>query len=147
VSGRRRLVANAALLLILGGQALALALDRELWPFSPYAMFSGLREGPTVSRLWLFGVREDGTEIALRERAAFAPLRPAQLEGALRSLLARPDALRAALRDLLALHGARRRDPPLKGLRLYELRWRADPDALDPARPLARERVAEVEAP
>lgn len=146
---RRRLLANAIVLAILGGQALAIVLDRELWPFSPYPMYSELRRGPTVSRLWLYGLSVDGAEAPLKERAAFHPFRLAQLEGA----LARLDEprLREALQDLLARYEAGRRDGrhagrELSALRLYRMTWNVDPEARNRDRPLARDLLAEARA-
>ncbi|MCK6461169.1 MAG: hypothetical protein L6Q95_14905 [Planctomycetes bacterium] len=140
---RRRLLANGILVAILLGQAAAIVSGRELWPFSPYPMFSRSL-APTVERFWLCGVREDGAEIALRSTAAFHPFRLAQLEGA----LARMDApaLAEAARDMLARYEARRLagrhdGAPLRSLRIYRVVWRTA--APSGAEPLSRELLAE----
>lgn len=140
---RSRLVANAILLAILAGQAAAIVSGRELWPFSPYPMFSKPL-GDTVSRFWLHGMLADGSEVPLRQRSAFHPFRLAQLEGA----LARMDAgeLAEAARDMLARYESRRaagdhRGPRLSALRIYRVTW----DTGVPAgEPLARELLAEA---
>jgi hypothetical protein len=144
VTPRRRLLANGILLAILLGQAVAIVADRELWPFSPYPMFSTVL-GPTVARFWLSGVRADGTEIALRARSAFHPFRLAQLEGALERM--DPPELAAATRDLLARYEARREagrhdGPPLAALRIYRVVWQTD--AAAGADPIARELLSEA---
>jgi hypothetical protein len=144
VTRPRRLLANAILLAILGGQAVAVVAERELWPFSPYPMFSKPL-GPTVARFRLHGVLEDGAELPLRHRSAFHPFRAAQLEGALDRM--DRGQLAVAVRDLYARYEARRAGglhdgPPLAALRLYRLVWRtaAPPDG----EPLARELLAEA---
>jgi hypothetical protein len=144
MTGRRRLLANGILLAILLGQAAAIVAGRELWPFSPYPMFSKSL-APTVERFWLCGVREDGTEIALRKSAAFHPFRLAQLEGALGRLDFK--GLAEAAKDLLARYEARRMagrhdGPPLRSLRIYRVAYGTAAPA--GAEPVSRELLAEA---
>ncbi|MFI5403246.1 MAG: hypothetical protein ACHQ1G_09935 [Planctomycetota bacterium] len=145
---RRRLLANAVILAILCGQLLAIVLDRELWPFSPYSMYSDLRRGPAVTRLWLYGVAADGTEAPL-ELSMVHPYRFPQLETAL-SRLQGAD-VQEGLRDILARYEARRRagrhaGPTLSALRLYRMTWTADPRVANRDRPLERDLLAEAGA-
>jgi hypothetical protein len=145
VTRRRRLLATAILLAILGGQAAAILLDRELWPFSPYPMFSESMTGE-MSQLWLFGVLADGTEAPLGNREAFHPFRLAQLLGALERMSAGERA--EALRDMLARREARRLEghdvgPQLAAMRLYRMTWASDDPDAKPERELLAEARAE----
>ncbi len=149
MSRPRRLLVNLVIAAILAGQGAAIVLDRELWPFSPYPMFSTAQRGPVVSRLWLYGVLPGGREVALTDRAAFLPLRLAQIEGGLGRLA--PEGLREGLGDLLARYEARRREgghagPPIEGLRLYRMTFEIDALAASRDRPLSRELLAEAPA-
>jgi len=140
---RRRLLADLILLLILGGQATALVLDREIWPFSPYPMFSDLRRGPRITRLWLYGVLAGGEEVPLTEREALKPLRIAGVTEALSRLHGAP--LREALRDLLKRYDTRRHPgPPIEAIRLYRMTWAIDLDAANRDRPLTRALLGEA---
>ncbi len=110
-------------------------------------MFSTLRRPPTITRLWIYGVREDGAEAPLANRAAYRPLAVSQVE----KVLDRGDERRIgeALDDLLARYEARRRKgdhrgPALVGLRLYRMTWTADPTVANRDRPRSRELVAEA---
>jgi len=60
----RALVVGATIVGTLGGSLSALALDRLLWPFAHYPMFSN-RFGPTVDTAVAVGVTADGRELAL----------------------------------------------------------------------------------
>ena len=143
MSRSRRLFANLIIAAILAGSAAAIVTGLELWPFSPYPMFSAVRRGPTVTSLWLYGVLPGGEEVPLSDRAAFHPFRLAQLEAA----LARLDlpGREEGLRDILARHETRRHaGPGLAGLRLYRMTFGIDARAANRDRPLARELLAEV---
>ena len=146
MSPGRRLVANAVLLAILLGSAAAIVSGRELWPFSPYPMFSSVQEA-VVEKLWIRGVLADGTEIRIASHRAFHPLRLAQLTAGLQRLSG--DRLDAALRDVLARYGIHRRaghhgGPALAGIRIYRMTFALDADLAGRDRPLSRELVAEV---
>jgi hypothetical protein len=125
----------------------AIVGDRELWPFSSYPMFSTPRRPPTVTRLWIVGVREDGTETPLADRAAYRPLAWSHVE----RVLQRADRARIvlALDDLLARNETRRHEgdpgaPSLAALRLYRLTWTADPWAANRDHPQSRELLGEA---
>jgi hypothetical protein len=144
VTPRRRLLANAVILAILGGQAAAIVTGRELWPFSPYAMYSNLRRGPTISRLWVVGVSEGGAETPLHG-AMLHPFRFSQLEAGLGRLDG--EVRREGLSDLLRRYEVRRlagrhAGPALEALRLYRMTFDAAADG--DRRPLARDLLAEV---
>lgn len=147
MSRSRRVVANLAIAAILAGSAAAIVTGRELWPFSPYPMFSALRRGPTVRDLWLYGVLPGGDETPLSDRSAFHPFRLAQLKAALERLA--PPARREALEDMLARYEHRRiaglhAGPGLVGLRVYRMTFECDDRAANRDRPLARELLAET---
>lgn len=146
MSRSRRLVANLVLLGILVGSAVAIVTGQELWPFSPYPMFSSVRQ-PVVGKLWIRGVLGDGTEVRLTSHRAFHPLRLAQLTAGLERLSG--ERLDAALRDVLARYGAERRagyhdGPRLSGIRIYRMTFLLDADLLGRDRPLSQVLVAEA---
>lgn len=128
-----------------------IARQREHWPFSHYPMFSGVRQEPYTEQLRLYGLPAGGGEIAL-PAAYLQPFDPARLHMAFRKMMRRPDApafLQRALQDCLARYEARRLaghhdGPALRGLRLYQLRWRLEADAGNRDRPEHRRLVAEV---
>ncbi len=143
----RRLLANLLVLGIVAGSAAAIATGRELWPFSPYPMFSGVHRETTVARHWIYGVLPDGREVPLSDRRFFHPLRPAQLEAAFARL--GPAERREGLDDILSRYEARRAagrhgGPRVTGLRLYRMTFELEADAGNRDRPLARELLAEA---
>jgi len=149
MSRSRRALANLVIAAILAGSGAAIVTGRELWPFSPYPMFSALRRGPTVEDVWLYGVLPGGDETPLSDRSAFHPFRLAQLKVALERLA--PPARQEALADMLARYEQRRRSgwhagPELAGLRVYRLTFELDDRAANRERPLARELLAEARA-
>lgn len=139
MTARRRTVANGIVLALLAGQAAAVLADRELWPFSPYPMYSTLQTG-TITRLWLYRVGADGTEEPLDDRTALAPPRLAALETGLARM--DRDARHEALRDLLARCEQRHDGRAFKALRLYRMSW--DAARGDRDHPIARELLAEA---
>jgi len=143
----RRLLANLLVLGVVAGSAAAIGTGHELWPFSPYPMFSRTHRGPTVERLWVYGVLPDGREVPLSDRRAFHPLRLAQLEAALTNL--GPAGRREGLEDMLSRYEVRRGagrhgGPRFTGLRLYRMAFELEDDAGNRDRPLVRELLAEV---
>lgn len=144
---RRRVVADLVLVAILVGSGAAIVTGRELWPFSPYPMFSSVRRGPFLEQLWLEGVLADGTAVPLPGPRALHPLRLAQLVTVLERLPREdmPEALRDVLRRYDAGRRAGRHDgAPLKGLRLYRMTFAPEPDPAGRDRPRSRELLAEA---
>jgi hypothetical protein len=143
----RRVVANLVLGGILVGSAAAIVTGKELWPFSPYPMFSSVRAGPVLEKLWFQGVLADGREVPIHGHRAFHPLRLAQLTRGLERLP--KGQMEEALRDVLLRYGVERRagrhdGPPLKGLRIYRMTFAFDPDPAGRDRPRSCELVAEA---
>lgn len=136
-------VANTLALVLVAGQAAAVAVQRELWPFSPYPMYSKQLRGEWRSAIRMYGVTAGSSgqhEVPLFRRRYFYPLRlldvhshvipwvkeierapssdPAMLHARLRALLDRYEALRQR---------GRHKGPPLEAIRLYRLHWKHDP--------------------
>jgi hypothetical protein len=150
---RRRFVSGLLAVLVGGSLAHAL-LGEEHWPFCAYKMFSGVREGRSLTCLRVFGV-VDGpqpAETPLLASAYLAPFDQSRLWRALMRVRKKPDGearLARALRTVLARYEARRltgahHGPPLKALRLYELSWELDPWARNADQPDRRTLIAEV---
>ncbi|HEY7460329.1 MAG TPA: hypothetical protein VIC59_00455 [Gemmatimonadota bacterium] len=148
---RRILVVHLLLVAIVGGQLWSTLADRERWPFSPYAMYSTLERERTLTWLRLYGVpeREPASEIPLLSDDQLAPFDQARLPAALGHMAGRRGDLREALRDCLERYETLRRSgrhdgPPLRGVRLYRVRWTLDPEARNVDRPDRRTLVLEV---
>jgi hypothetical protein len=148
---RRVRVINTFLGTLIAGSVYCIAADNELWPFSNYPMYSGLRTSSDLTLLRLFGVTPDGRERRLTIGSEIPPFDRVRLRTALRRLMSNADeaTLDAALRDCWkhyeAARVARAHDgPPLVGMRLYELHWEVDPMARDADRPDSRKLLAEI---
>ncbi len=151
---RLRLV-NAIIAIVIGGALVAIAFNIELWPFSPYAMYAERRtRSMKVPRL--VGVTETDPSYEL-PLFAFAYLRPfdqQRLQEGLERLLRnsqRDQLLPTALADVLARYAAlrdagRHDGPALQAIRLYQLQWELDPQAITVAEPSQRELLLEVRA-
>ena len=109
------------------------------WTARPHRLFGILRDDPE-------------REIPLVE-SAYLPIDNARFYIALRSMeRAGNRALEAALRDTLERYEANRKagghqGPPLRGIRLYELRYRLDRWARNSNRPDGRRLLFEVNEP
>lgn len=151
---RRVLLVHGLLALLIGGSLFALLSQREYWPFSPYSMYSETQRERRLTRLWVFGVRQDvpGAELSLHEHRYIRPFYKSRLIPALGRLERDPRRrilLHRALEDVLDRYEERRargrlRGPPLVGIRLYRLEWELDPRARNVNRPTRRTLVAEV---
>ena len=156
-SPRRTLLVNSWILVLIGGSFVELVLDppyaREHWPFSQYQMYSELHPEPTIAAIRLFGVlaADARQEMPLVENEHIQPFDNSRLWVSLTSMHRAPNRealLGAALGDCLGryedLRRAGRHDgPPLQGVRLYRLLWRADPPVPN-AEPFSRELLYEV---
>lgn len=140
---------------VVGGHLYALAVDRELWPFSQYPMYARATDAWTVLVPRLVGVRHDGRETDLVDTQYLEPFDQARLMQALATLLQQPDGrVRAttALADCLNRYERRRRDrahdgPALRALRLYHMLWTLEPTARNVGTPERRDLVLEVTEP
>jgi hypothetical protein len=155
VTLRRCAVLNALFLALILGSAYDILQDEEHWPFSQYPMFSTVWRSPTFTWLRLVGVTEDGREFPLASNRYIAPFDQSRLPKALRRIEERPDGpagLRVAVSECLARYDALRVEgrhdgPPLAAMRLYELQWTIDPNALNIDSPDHRRLITEVHEP
>lgn len=147
----RMILAHAVILFVFTGQAFSVLFDVELWPFSPYPMYSTVRTEYSLKHPTLYAVVDDaaGTEIPLRDIAFFAddraqsqllltfeqPTTDPALQQALAKLLARYDAERGANAEV---------GPPLRGLRLYESSWQLVPGESESEMTPQRQLIVEV---
>lgn len=154
---RRRVAVYALVGALVGGSIVAIVRDdpfgKELWPFSAFPMYSN-RAGWNTRLHRVFGVlREDPTrEISLIEDEYLYPIKKFRFYLALRRMERDRDrdrVLGAALRDTLERYEANRRagrhhGPALRGVRLYELKYRLDSHAADRDQPDSRRLIFEV---
>ncbi|MFN8511709.1 MAG: hypothetical protein U0841_03775 [Chloroflexia bacterium] len=147
----RMILAHAVILFVFSGQAFSVLFDVELWPFSPYPMYSTVRTSYSLEHPTLYAVVDDaaGTEILLRDIAYFAddraqsqllltfeqPTADPEFQRALAKLLARYDAERGASAEV---------GPPLRGLRLYESSWQLVPGESESEATPQRQLIVEV---
>jgi hypothetical protein len=158
--GSGRLVrVHALILFLVAGQAAAIVSWLELWPFSPYSMFSETRRpgGDTLTRYRVAGIPADepSAEIRVTPRM-LQPLPNSSVQAQIRRArqTRHPE---QAMRDVaVALHDfyelGRRRGahdgPRLVGLRLYEDFWsHLHPRAEDADRPHRRTLLVTVSHP
>lgn len=157
---------HAVILLLAVGSLYNIVTDHETWPFSQYPMYSEPR-GNGLAYLQLFGItqEEPHREVPLNDPSYVEPvsryLRPfdrSRMRFALGWILVGKEgeqrrqmldeALLDSLRRYETLRLAGHHDgPPLRGLKLYQLRWRLDPWARNVDLPDDRVLVAEVEQP
>ena len=151
----RRWCVYGLVTVMVGGHLSALALDRELWPFSQYPMYARATNERTVLMPRLVGVRRDGGEIALLDSRYLEPFDQARLMQVLAALLQHPDGREraaTALVDCLDRYERRRRagahdGPALGALRLYHMLWTLEPTARNVNAPERRDVVVEVTRP
>jgi hypothetical protein len=141
--------------LLLAAQGAAIVSWLELWPFSPYKMFSETRRASdTLTRYRVFGIpAEDPTTEIRVTPPMLAPLHNSSVQRLARQARRAPDperslqALAGALLDFYEV-GRRRathRGPRLVGLRLYEDFWSdLDPRARNAERPHRRTALVTV---
>lgn len=148
---------NVLIGVLVAGSGVAAWTGRELWPFSPYPMYAWVERAWSVSRLQLYGVRDDGSS-GLFPLAALRYLRPfddARLYSALARLRQRDgdlplqEALRYCLMRYEDLRRQGRHDGPLlQALQLQLIEWdHIDPWARTRETPDRRWLVSEVRLP
>lgn len=148
----RYFVATGVILFILGASTYDIVRDEEHWPFSQYPMFNRATNSRELVRMRLYGVTQDGQEIALIRYRDVFPFDQSRLSKGLGSLGDRPDASDAFHAVLLNCLGRYERQrlkgwhdgPPLVGLRLYRVSWQLHPQAANVHSPDARELLAEL---
>ena len=148
----RYLAANGVILFIFGASAYDIVRDEEHWPFSQYPMFNRATSSRELVRMRLYGVTQDGQEIALIRYHDVFPFDQSRLSKVLGSIGDRPDAIdefHTVLANCLERYERQRvkgwhEGPALVGLRLYRVRWELDPQASNVHTPDERELLAEV---
>lgn len=123
------------LAIIVGGHLVMIVFKGEHWPFSRYPMYSVIRRDLVYEQAKLFGIRADQPgEVEVEFRPGFLPLSDLVIRTGLDRVLQVGDQPRVEqmLRDALALYeyrraGGRHDGPPLKGIRLYEIKYIGDP--------------------
>ena len=155
MSAPRLLFVNLLAAVLVLGSLYDIATGREHWPFSPYPMFATVDRGRTLTSLRLMGVTAEPTprEIPLLDAGLIQPFDQCRLTTAFSRIYSSVDArprLREMLRDSLNRYAAMKKAgtpgdaPPLRAIRLYEMKWTLEPDARNVDRPDDRRLVAEV---
>ena len=151
MSFHRMVVAHLMIFLILFGSLTSCILDRRMWPFLNYWMFSSYHSNCFQ---WIvpYGITAEG-EIRLPSDRYWRPLNGIRLDGAFSQMAHFKDAAsrRTAAAQFLAnrYREERARDPhpsgpEIRGLRLYQCTWRLQPGALNRNEPDSRALLAEV---
>jgi hypothetical protein len=149
-SPRRRLVVNLCVAGFVLGSAVSLITQRELWPFSPYAMFAAL-QGPEQLMLDVVGVSAASSEEIL---LAPSPRTKIIAGTRYREMLNRlveigsEGEIRTYLSDVAHRYEDERPAdaPRLRAVRLYKSRWRAMPDEWPPARRVEQVLLTEIDS-
>lgn len=125
-----RRFAYAVIALFIGLQSFAVAMRREVWPFSHFAMYAE-PQSPTI--VWYRAVGDTGNgEIDLRDKKYVYPFNDVTLAYALELIVADGHDLRGALAGVAQRYERRRLagehdGPPLRAVRAYKQVWRIDP--------------------
>jgi hypothetical protein len=147
MTGKRRLAVLLLILVLPGIQVMETVLRAEHWPFSFYSMYSSAQTN-TMSWMRVYGVTESGDEIFLQPDIYLRPFDIVRLPYGFEDVvLLRENAdqsAKKALANCLELYERNRRNglhhgPPLKGLRLYKVEWKLQPDAANKNVPDTRE--------
>ena len=148
-SRRRRLAVNLCVAGFVLGSAVSLITQRELWPFSPYAMFAAL-QGPEQLMLDVVGVSAASSEEILLAPSPrtkiIAGTRYREMLNRLVEIGSERE-IRTYLADVALLYEhARPADAPrLRAVRLYKSRWQAMPDEWPPARRVEQVLLTEID--
>jgi len=106
----------------------------EIWPFSPYEMFSRAKPKKYATTLEIKGVIAEGGEFSLNVSKYFYPFDPVRLRSGIRSVLRNNDPLKrqrnldelfSYLLDQYAItkKSGYHKGPPIVALRLYRKTW------------------------
>jgi hypothetical protein len=112
VPKRRLLISQAIVAVLIIGALVSIVTDRELWPFSPYPMYSYAQQDYSSVRMRLYGVTQD-TEIPLRDSGYLQPFDITRLSQAFDSINTLPNrqkVLEEALVDSLTRYEELRRE-------------------------------------
>jgi hypothetical protein len=141
---------HGLLALIIGGQAIALVMDAEKWPFSPYPMYARMRTASHVEyRLYAVPMGPVPREFSLLDWAYVRPIGPQKLQGILQRTRSQEARRRRMITALWRRYEALRREgrhqgPRLEAVRLYRVRWIFDRRSLAREAPAERDLVLEL---
>jgi hypothetical protein len=153
MSPTRRRLALAVIGFIFLASTFDILTAREHWPFSPYMMYSRIRNEPVFSRYRLYGVPEaqPTTEFPIVQTTQQYPLDNSRFHKAIWKVLGEPDAetrfqnilQNAGMRYELWRVEGKHKGPELSGLRLYEVFWDFDPTASNVDSPIRKSQLSE----
>ena len=131
----RRWVVYGLFAFVLGGNLVSFAINRQIWPYSPYPMFANAR-GLTFETLVLAGEPVDGGEFWFQSQGYLSDaISPMVINNGFGADRARPgmSGLDERLRDTYAFYEKRRQQglssgPPLRRLHLNRFTWPLRPD-------------------
>ena len=133
----RRWVVYGLFAFVLGGNLASFIINEQVWPYSPYPMFAGVREDPrTFETLVLVGEPVDGGEFWFESQGYLSDaISPMVINNGFGARRARPgmNGLDERLRDAYEFYERRRAQdrasaPPLRRIRLYRFSWALRPD-------------------
>lgn len=136
-------VVTALFAFLIQGHACAILEQRELWPFSPYRLYTDI-PGSEIRAVQIFGILADGSEVLL-ESDHLRPFDISRVQFYMRRIRAvGREAAMGALFTLVDVYEERRLrgahdGPPIVGLRAYSLVWDADPAAANIGAPRERQ--------
>lgn len=119
---------HAVIAIVIGGSLATIALGRDYWPFSPYAMYAEPKRWEPLSVISAYGVAED-IEIPLRYSGYLDPFDATRVWVTTHGALRRGHRPAAIARFYLNIYERRRAlhdGPALRALRLYRETWVPD---------------------
>lgn len=138
-----------------------IATFQEHWPSSRYAMY-GFIARDRFSFYVLYGVRADGSEIAINSDEDVRPFLRRPLNVIYENMIGRPAPgvmhnfqsipegerkLTALIRDVARRYASRHPEAQLRGARLYRMTWRVELDATARERPIEKQLVLAAQLP
>ena len=146
LGNRRRVGIIAVITTVVLGSLASIFLNREVWPFSQYGMYSGIAQ-ERFSQIRVFGVTAAG-EVDLSATRYWTPMGRVHFDLAVQRWQEDTEQVEAALSGALTLYDSRRLlgshdGPAVRGLRFYEVEWLLHPRAENVDRPERRELIYE----
>jgi hypothetical protein len=147
MSSRRLLFINAVLASLVGAHLYVNVIDDEHWPVCSYPMYSELETERSITTYRVVGVRHDGSETVIHKNEFIHPFDQSRLSEGLLSAHSDKEGV-PALNDVLQRYERRRRagahgGPALVRVRLYRMKHRLEPWAVNLHAPAERELLAE----
>lgn len=156
--GRKALVLALAALLT-AVHLFDIATFEEHWPSSRYAMYAFVARD-RFSFYVLYGVRPDGSQIAINSDKDVYPFLRRPLNVIYENMIGRPAPgvmhnfqsiaggerkLSALIRDVARRYAARHPEAQLRAARLYRVTWRVELDASARERPIEQQQLLEIQ--